>query len=149
MPALADIDHLPYIRAMLTEILRWGPPIFSAVPHAAFEDQDFQGYRIPSQVALFMSMRQMTLDEDHFPDPQVFRPERWIENPKLPVSYFGFGRRICSGRHVALKSLYLAVARLLWGFDFGIPPSCSREDLLHLVAGRGKAATHCGQKDVK
>lgn len=31
---------------------------------------------------------------------------------------FGAGRRMCQGIHIAERSLYLAVARLLWAFDF-------------------------------
>ena len=30
---------------------------------------------------------------------------------------YGGGRRICPGMHVAERSLFLNIARLLWGFD--------------------------------
>lgn len=56
-----------------------------------------------------------------FPSPEIFRPERFLEtsDPRLQTFElpFGFGRRICPGMHLALNSLFINVARLLWGFD--------------------------------
>lgn len=56
-----------------------------------------------------------------FPEPDTFRPERFLEttdprlqNFELP---FGFGRRICVGMHLGLNSLFINVARILWGYD--------------------------------
>lgn len=56
-----------------------------------------------------------------FPSPEKFEPNRFLEtkdarlqNFELP---FGFGRRICPGMHLALNSIFINVARLLWGFN--------------------------------
>ncbi|KAF5321389.1 hypothetical protein D9619_000271 [Psilocybe cf. subviscida] len=56
-----------------------------------------------------------------FPDPEAFKPERFIDttsprlkNFDLP---FGFGRRSCPGIHLARNSLFINIARLLWGFQ--------------------------------
>ena len=56
-----------------------------------------------------------------FPNPDEFRPERFIEttNPRL-VDFelpFGFGRRICPGMHLARNSIFINIARLMWAFD--------------------------------
>lgn len=56
-------------------------------------------------------------DESIFPFPESVRPERWIENPNLPVFAWGFGRRACPGKHVALNSLFILISRILWAFD--------------------------------
>ena len=60
-------------------------------------------------------------DPDTFPNPDQFRPERFLEttHPRL-LDFdlpFGFGRRICPGMHLARNSLFISIARLLWGFD--------------------------------
>lgn len=60
-------------------------------------------------------------NEDLFPDPDNFRPERFLESKDPRITTFelpfGFGRRICPGMHLARNSLFINMARLLWAFD--------------------------------
>ena len=64
------------------------------------------------------------------PSPRVFDPSRHKDdhlslydsasNPdgtKRDHFTFGAGRRICPGIHVAERSLFLAISRILWAFD--------------------------------
>ena len=56
-----------------------------------------------------------------FPEPDRFRPERFIEttNPHL-INFtlpFGYGRRICPGQHVALASVFIVTAKILATFN--------------------------------
>jgi cytochrome P450 len=58
-----------------------------------------------------------------YPEPDVFKPERFInpngslrEDPVL-TSAFGFGKRICPGRHLADATLFIVVASLLSVFN--------------------------------
>ena len=64
----------------------------------------------------------MTQDPAYFPEPQTFRPERWLDartaehcNPRKIV--FGFGRRACPGRDFAEASIWLAAACMISLFD--------------------------------
>ncbi|THH16641.1 hypothetical protein EW146_g4040 [Bondarzewia mesenterica] len=60
-------------------------------------------------------------DEAKYPDAFAFRPERFEDQKKntelgindLPHIVFGFGRRICPGRWLALDSLWITIASLL------------------------------------
>jgi hypothetical protein len=74
--------------------------------------------------------RAINMDEKRFPNPREFRPERYIgdtttsaESAALPDATkrdhytFGAGRRICQGMHLAERSLFLAMSRLVWGFN--------------------------------
>ena len=68
-------------------------------------------------------------DPEMFPNPDEFRPERFIEttNPRL-IDFelpFGFGRRICPGMHLARNSIFINIARLMWAFD--IQPALDAE----------------------
>ena len=62
-------------------------------------------------------------DEENYPDPFSFRPERFLKDGKIdpdvkdPVAAFGFGRRICPGRHMARASVWIAVVSMLASFD--------------------------------
>ncbi|KAF9005737.1 cytochrome P450 [Hymenopellis radicata] len=62
-------------------------------------------------------------DEKMFPAPDVFDPERFLgENPQpdpTTLGAWGFGRRICSGRYLAMDAVYITIASLLWAFTFG------------------------------
>ncbi|KZT69365.1 cytochrome P450 [Daedalea quercina L-15889] len=67
-----------------------------------------------------------------YPDPDTFRPERFQEmdpsvaeaqNPRKLV--FGFGRRICPGRHLADQILWLAIVTILSVFDI-----CKARDMV-------------------
>ncbi|EJD42046.1 cytochrome P450 [Auricularia subglabra TFB-10046 SS5] len=59
-----------------------------------------------------------------YPEPEVFRPERFLTAGALDkdvmdprAAVFGFGRRICPGRHFADAEIWLMMATLLHAFD--------------------------------
>lgn len=79
------------------------------------------GYHISKGTTIVWLCWAMALDENSFDRPLEFLPERWLENPEDGkdrfVNFFGYGRRLCTGRHIARNSLFLLIARILWGFD--------------------------------
>lgn len=69
-------------------------------------------------------------DPDRYPDPDSFKPERYLKYPNPAADYinvadpyerdhfaYGAGRRVCPGVHVAERSLFINVARTLWAFN--------------------------------
>jgi len=65
----------------------------------------------------------MLHDPTLYPEPDIFKPERFIntdgslrDDPNL-TSAFGFGKRICPGRHVVDATLFIMVASLLAAFN--------------------------------
>jgi cytochrome P450 len=118
-PSYSDKDRLPYIDAIVKEVLRWRPVSAGGIPHAIIQDDEYMGYHIPKGATVIGNHWSIHLDENVYRDPYTFNPNRWIENPNLPLAAFGFGRRICTGQHIAKNSLHINIARLLWGFDIG------------------------------
>jgi cytochrome P450 len=67
--------------------------------------------------------RSILHDPALFPEPDTFKPERFL-NPDgslrdgpIVTSVFGFGKRICPGRHFAVATLFIAIASLLSVFN--------------------------------
>jgi cytochrome P450 len=88
------------------------------IPHAVTQDDEYQGYLIPKGSTILANHWAIDLDEEVYgADALEFRPSRWIEDPDLPLASFGYGRRVCTGQHVAMNSLFINIARLLWAFD--------------------------------
>ncbi|KAF7618625.1 putative daf-9 isoform A [Aspergillus flavus] len=112
-----------YIRAVVEEGLRWRSIVPGGVPHAARKDDTYMSYHIPKGATIVPLHWSMSLDEQHFDNPLEFRPERWLAEPDDDqfTNFFGYGRRICPGRHIARNSLFILVARILWGFEVRPP----------------------------
>ncbi|ESK83160.1 cytochrome p450 [Moniliophthora roreri MCA 2997] len=125
IPTLDDAENLPYLRAVVKEALRWRPPAPMSIFHASLEDDTYEGYFIPKNSYVIPNVLAMNHDaETYGPNPEEFRPERFLNDDgthtvsppdtKNEGHYsFGFGRRICPGRHLAFNAL-LTFAIVLW-----------------------------------
>uniref|UniRef100_A0A8H7KE77 Cytochrome P450 n=1 Tax=Bionectria ochroleuca TaxID=29856 RepID=A0A8H7KE77_BIOOC len=123
-PDWSDEDSLPYIRAVVNEALRWRTvTILGGIPHAPIRDDEYQGYLIPKDTAITGNMWAIHRNPRDFPEPDVFRPERFLGGLEMPYpnkrghNAFGWGRRQCSGQPLAEQGLFITVARLLWAYN--------------------------------
>ena len=126
LPTFADAPHLPYVRAIIKEVLRWRPSAPLGVPHKTTEDDWYEGMFIPKGATCVPNTWQCNHDRAIFgDDADEFRPERHLDNKGELVPgpietnqeghvSFGFGRRICVGKHLANDSLFIHTARILW-----------------------------------
>ena len=122
LPSFQDRDSLPYIEAIIKETLRWHPLAPVGPPHMSDQEDEYRGYRIPKGAIILPSIKWFSADPGVYPDPELFRPERFLEPNEEPSPYeyiFGFGRRICPGRLLADSSLFLTIAQSLAVFDIG------------------------------
>jgi hypothetical protein len=111
----------------------------SAAPHATTRDDEYNGYFIPKGTivignawSVFTRISCMTIvlnffdraimhNPEDYPNPETFNPSRYLTlEGKLDPSIrdprtacFGFGRRMCPGRHLADASLFAMVSTLL------------------------------------
>lgn len=119
LPNLDDYDSLPYVRALIKEILRWGTVAPVGLSHGVTEDDIYEGYLIPKGSKIIANIWAIVHDEELYPDPFEYDPERHLgENPQTdPLKFvFGFGRRICPGMHLAEMSLFLNITNILAAF---------------------------------
>ncbi|KAF7314436.1 Cytochrome P450 [Mycena kentingensis (nom. inval.)] len=124
LPDFSDRPRLPYIDAIYREILRWRPILPLSVAHGTTEDDIYEGYFIPKGTTVFANVWAMSYEESVFPEPAKFRPERYLtadgkltDDPRMDITVFGHGRRICAGRYVAEESVWLSIASILASFD--------------------------------
>ncbi|KAK0211401.1 cytochrome P450 [Desarmillaria ectypa] len=114
-PNLDDRPQLPYIEAILYEALRWNPVVPLNLPHRSIKDDVYKGYSIPGGATVIANTWGILHNEKDYPDALKFIPERFIkqegkELPPDPMAAFGFGRRICPGRYLALNTAWIAIA---------------------------------------
>ncbi|THU75616.1 cytochrome P450, partial [Dendrothele bispora CBS 962.96] len=80
LPSFADAKHLPYVQAIVNEILRWKPPTPVGIPHASIEDAYYDGFFIPKGTVLIPNVWFLNRDpETYGPDADQFRPERHLD----------------------------------------------------------------------
>ncbi|EPQ51619.1 cytochrome P450 [Gloeophyllum trabeum ATCC 11539] len=120
LPEFTDRPQLPYIDAILREVMRWYPVTPSGMPHMTTEDDVYNGYFIPAGTAVFGNTWAILHDPEVYPEPMKFKPERYLtedgkgfNSTPEPLSAFGYGRRICAGRHMADAMLWMSVASIL------------------------------------
>jgi cytochrome P450 len=132
LPTMEDQDSLPYIHSCIKESMRWMPTtILGAVPHATTQDDWYEGFLIPKDAGVMNNVWSINMDPQRHPEPRRFNPDRYTEDrlsladsaassdpSKRDQFTFGAGRRICPGMHVAERSLFLGIARMLWAFKF-------------------------------
>jgi len=129
LPDFSDKDSLPYLNALIYEVLRWRPTFPIAIPHLLRSDSDdvYNGYRIPAGSMVIGNSWAILHDENVYPDPTSFKPERFLKNgapdPSVPLpdSAWGFGRRSCAGKEFVLSFMFITIASVLASFDIDAP----------------------------
>ena len=106
------------------------PTVILGVPHAAIREDHYNGYRIPAGATIINNVWSIHMDPSRSPSPRVFNPDRFADDPRTLYEsatgdahkrdnfVFGAGRRLCQGIHIAERSLFLGISRLIWAFKF-------------------------------
>ncbi|CAE6431728.1 unnamed protein product [Rhizoctonia solani] len=117
LPAMSDQDSLPYVNAIIQEIIRWQPVTPLGMPHRTTQDDIYKGYLIPKGATVLGNVWAITRDPDVYPDPETFNPDRFYQESTPIAPGFGWGRRICPGQYIAEASMFIAVASMLAAFN--------------------------------
>lgn len=125
-PESADFPKLPYLYALMHEVLRLYPPAY-IIARTSIEPSQIGGYDFPAGVTMLISQWVMHRDSRFYDDPDAFRPERWLNGlaDKLPAgAYFPFGDgpRRCIGQGFAMLEAAIVIATLAQRFQFRLVP---------------------------
>ncbi|CAG0896004.1 unnamed protein product [Darwinula stevensoni] len=121
------IFRMPYTEAFIMEAQRLGTLVPLGVPHVANVDTELNSFLIPKGTMLLGNIWSCHFDERYWEAPNVFRPERFLdENGNLRSNVpsflpFGLGRRQCIGESLAKMELFLFVAIFMQKFSFCVP----------------------------
>lgn len=122
-PRLSDRPRLPFMEALISEVLRTYTVGPVGLPHVASEVDVHDGYFVPKGTIIFTNNWLFYRDNNTYADPETFRPERFIETAahakeKDPNDIlFGFGRRACPGVHLADMTMWLLFTSILVFFE--------------------------------
>jgi cytochrome P450 len=130
LPDWEDEKDLPYVRSLIKEVLRWRPVNKFGMTHATSEDDWYEGHFIPKGSIAVLNWWAIHRDPNLWTNPEDFDPSRYLNRPLSAADYinasdpyerdhftYGAGRRVCPGVHVAERSLYINISRVLWGFN--------------------------------
>ncbi|KAK9379750.1 cytochrome protein [Kockiozyma suomiensis] len=160
-PTFEDESKLIYLKAFTKEVLRWRPvAVLGGTPHLSTEDDVYNGYYIPRGTTILGNSWAINLNEKYYPNPDHFNPKRFLDDTdkvyasekddlekgashpsKEGHSSFGWGRRICPGAGIASNNLFVALAKLIWAFDFKPIPG-HKYDTLDYTEGFNSRPNH-------
>lgn len=128
-----DLAQMKYLKLIIKETLRLHPPAPLLLPREARESCKVLGYDVPKGTTVFVNAWAIGRDPMYWDDPEEFKPERFesgtIDFKGMDFEFipFGAGRRICPGMMFAQSNIELALAALLYHFDWeltdGLKPS--------------------------
>ncbi|KAF6762745.1 cytochrome P450 [Ephemerocybe angulata] len=109
---LNQISRLPYLNAIMKEVLRFAPVGNMALPHRVTEEDVYRGYRIPKDASIIANVWAVLHDPSIYPEPFTFSPERFMPSspsnserstpqPDSKQWSFGFGKRACPGKRIS------------------------------------------------
>ncbi|MEZ3180380.1 cytochrome P450 [Streptomyces pimonensis] len=126
LPTSDDLSRLPYTRAVLSETLRHSPPgwLFT---RSTTRDVEFGGRRLPRGATVLYSPYLLHHAPSSFPDPERFRPERWLTGGHTAQPYgamvpFSAGSRKCLGDAFAMAQGTVALATIARRWRLRHPP---------------------------
>ncbi|KAJ2658548.1 hypothetical protein IWW48_003953 [Coemansia sp. RSA 1200] len=125
---------LPYLEACILESMRLVPAPSVQIPRIVPpEGTVIKGYFIPGGTTIFANLLGSHMSEKYWADPFRFDPVRFLDNdPRVnkqrrhSIFTFGYGNRICMGKHLAWVNLLTIMASLLRNYNISLPADYTR-----------------------
>ena len=130
-----DVQKLVYLKAVVKETMRLNPPVPLLVPRETTEKCVINGYEIAAKTLVYVNTYAIGKDPESWENPNEFLPERFLNSSidfkgqDYELIPFGVGRRICPGISMGVATTELALANLLYSFNWELPPGMKIEDI--------------------
>ncbi|XP_020230726.1 cytochrome P450 71D8-like [Cajanus cajan] len=122
-----NLGELRYLKAVIRESMRLHPPLPLLLPRECMEACKINGYDFPRKTKVIVNVWAIGRDVEHWHDAERFIPERFygtcVDFKGTDFEYipFGAGRRMCPGISFGIASVELALANLLYHFNWQLP----------------------------
>lgn len=130
-----DLPKLTYLKAVVKETFRFHPAAPLLIVREAIQNCSIQGYDILPKSLLLVNVWAIGRDPEIWDKPETFMPERFLgssvdfKGQDFELIPFGAGRRMCPGMLIGIANLELALANLLYSFDWELPIGVKKEDI--------------------
>ena len=124
---LSDKKNLPYVQALIMELIRVSDIHPIGVMHSPDRDTEIEGFSIPKGTFIFPNFHKVHRDPQYWERPEEVYPEHWLDEsghfiPKREgFLSFGVGKRKCPGQDFAKTILFSFISNLLQKFTFQLP----------------------------
>lgn len=121
-PDPSTIFRLPYLNAVCNETLRIYPVAMLTFPREVKESVSLMGYELAPGTGVIGSIYLAHRREEVYPEPEQFRPERFLERQFSPYEFlpFGNGARRCIGLAFAQFEMKVVLAKILSRFQLAL-----------------------------
>lgn len=121
VPNYADRSRFPFVEAMLLEVQRFFHIAPISGPRRVLKTCELGGYTIPQNTTVLIGLGSVHMDSDFWGDPEVFRPERFLDESMRVKNIerlipFGAGRRKCLGDTLARACIFTFYVGILQSF---------------------------------
>ncbi|XP_026443973.1 cytochrome P450 71B36-like [Papaver somniferum] len=131
-----DLQHFPYLKMVVNETLRLHPPAPLLIPRECMVNSTVGGYDVKRKTRVIINAWAIGRNPAYWEKPNEFYPERFVDNSmdirgmqNFEFLPFGGGRRGCPGIHMGLVMVELALANLLYCFNWELPGGMNKEDV--------------------
>ncbi|TVU13374.1 hypothetical protein EJB05_40426, partial [Eragrostis curvula] len=130
-----DIKNLKYLKMVIKENFRLHPPGTLLIPRETMQSCLISGYNVSPGTRVFVNVWAMGRDPGIWDNPEEFYPERFEEShvdfkgSNFELLPFGSGRRACPAVAMGVANVELALANLLYCFDWELPVGMREEDI--------------------
>lgn len=137
------LNELPYLEMCLNEALRTFPPILYSTKLCTEECELINKNRkpvvIPSGCGVVISSYAIHHDEDHYPNPESFNPERFKDGAQKFIDKgvflpFGLGPRKCLGIHYANVQIKAVVVEIIRNFKIKVNSNTRTDNKLEGIS---------------
>lgn len=131
----SDVQGLNYLKLVIKETMRLHIPGPLVAPRVAKETCEVLGFKIPAGTRVIINAWALARDPKYWEDAESFKPERFdgssfdFKGAKFEYLPFGAGRRMCPGIQFGMANAELALAQLLFYFDWELPHGMRPEDV--------------------